>query len=490
MDTFSAGATGDLANIIQTNFPDGSLLLIRPVSSARLVVVKHSVGGAGQISLRTSRDYTLRSPANFLLLKRTGALWEEVLRGGGEISMTGAAVDEAKTTIASAATPDIWTAAGNIIDYTGTTTATGFAAAPQAGARRTLVCAGAAVFTAGANMLIQGVASGANFTAAAGDEIEVLAITTTQFRLTIQKATGKSVTPSLRIAAAGGSADAITATFDPPATLTDKMRCDVVAGAANATTTPTFAPDGLTAHTITKNGGAALAVGDIPGALAVIQLEYNLANTRWELMNPATIAPGANTVGTGQLKTATGSASAAFSAHILNVTMNDYSFFPSCFQGTNFDGANITMLPTAGADPNNTIGQFTVTWTGGTGGTMIIRWRYMTATDNPTIWVGVDGSGNIVTAWVSDDPIPGGVCPLKHPTLTFHQLDPNDLGDVGITDEHKTQADAWIKANGYSAANRNYRAFQQMTGQAAPSTWLIEHAKHDSGTNKLVLRAI
>ena len=89
------------------------------------------------------------------------------------------------------------------------------------------------------------------------------------------------------IIAAGGSADAITATFSPAITLADTQLCAFIATAANATPTPTFAPNGLTAHTITKKGGAALSVGDIPAAAACCILEYNLANTRWELLNPA-----------------------------------------------------------------------------------------------------------------------------------------------------------------------------------------------------------
>lgn len=113
------------------------------------------------------------------------------LAGG---NMTGG-LNTAKTTIASATTPDIFaTTVGNTIDYTGTAICTGFAAAPQAGCQRTLVCAGAAVFTAGANMLIDGVASGQNFTAAAGDKIHVIAVTTTQFCLTPAKADGSAMT--------------------------------------------------------------------------------------------------------------------------------------------------------------------------------------------------------------------------------------------------------------------------------------------------------
>lgn len=87
--------------------------------------------------------------------------------------------------------------------------------------------------------------------------------------------------------AGGGTADAITATYSPAVTtLTDGMELDFRASGSNTTTTPTFSPNGLTARTITKRGGSALAVGDIPAALAECILRYNLANTRWELLNP------------------------------------------------------------------------------------------------------------------------------------------------------------------------------------------------------------
>ncbi len=107
-------------------------------------------------------------------------------------NLTGA-INHAKTTVASATTPDIWTGTGGVIDYTGALIATGFAAAPQAGASRTLVLAAAAPFTAGANMLIDGVASGSTWIGAVGDRVEVIAITTTQFRLGQKKADGAAV---------------------------------------------------------------------------------------------------------------------------------------------------------------------------------------------------------------------------------------------------------------------------------------------------------
>ena len=101
-------------------------------------------------------------------------------------------------------------------------------------------------------------------------------------------------------AVATGTADAIAASVSPAVTvLADGQLSFFRATASNATTTPTYALSGLTPRTITKDGGVALAVGDIPGALAECALRYNLANTRWELLNPASgvVGPGSATDG-------------------------------------------------------------------------------------------------------------------------------------------------------------------------------------------------
>lgn len=87
--------------------------------------------------------------------------------------------------------------------------------------------------------------------------------------------------------AGGGTADAITATFVPAITaVVDGMELCVRATAANATTTPTFSPNGLTARTIKKQGGQALAAGDIRDAGHELRLRYVAATTHWELLNP------------------------------------------------------------------------------------------------------------------------------------------------------------------------------------------------------------
>jgi hypothetical protein len=90
---------------------------------------------------------------------------------------------------------------------------------------------------------------------------------------------------------AGGTADAITATYSPAiVSLGDGTRLRVRAASANATTTPTFSPNGLAARTITKLNGAALVAGDIAGDGHELLLVYDSTNTRWALLNPAPTA--------------------------------------------------------------------------------------------------------------------------------------------------------------------------------------------------------
>lgn len=104
-------------------------------------------------------------------------------------------------------------------------------------------------------------------------------------------AAGQVQDGKLNWVAAGGTSDAITATYSPAITaLVDGQICCVRAGAANTTTTPTFSPNTLTARTITKNGNQALVAGDIYGSGHELILRYRLSDTKWELLNPAGIS--------------------------------------------------------------------------------------------------------------------------------------------------------------------------------------------------------
>jgi len=88
-------------------------------------------------------------------------------------------------------------------------------------------------------------------------------------------------------AIAAGTVDAITAVMPIPLqSLNDETMVTIRASGANTVTNPTFAPDGLTAKTIVKNGNQALIIGDIFGAGHELQLKYNSSNDVWELINP------------------------------------------------------------------------------------------------------------------------------------------------------------------------------------------------------------
>lgn len=87
-------------------------------------------------------------------------------------------------------------------------------------------------------------------------------------------------------AVAGGTADAITADFTPNVALANGTTVIVRAGAANTTTTPTFAPDGLAAKTVVKGNNLALAAGDIAGAGHWLEMNFDTALDKWVLQNP------------------------------------------------------------------------------------------------------------------------------------------------------------------------------------------------------------
>lgn len=159
---------------------------------ALVEIVKVTARSSDTFTITRAQDNTTAqtfTAAATVKLSLTAANLAE--KAGLEANTYTGAQNTARATVASAATTaDIWAAAGNQIDWTGTTTCTGFPAAPQAGAERVLILAGAAPFTAGANMLIDGVASGNTVTCAANDTVIVRAVSTTQFKLSRVKYDG------------------------------------------------------------------------------------------------------------------------------------------------------------------------------------------------------------------------------------------------------------------------------------------------------------
>lgn len=86
----------------------------------------------------------------------------------------------------------------------------------------------------------------------------------------------------------GGTADAITAVYSPILTaLTNRRTLSFKATATN-TGSVTFSPDGLTVRAITNKGGVPLVAGQIQENMICL-IQYDLTNTRWELLNPASV---------------------------------------------------------------------------------------------------------------------------------------------------------------------------------------------------------
>src|SRR5262245_4981847 len=82
LDTEGAAATDDLTNIAQTNMPDGSMLVLMLVTSARTVRLMHAAGGVGQLALNDVANYTLRDTSQRVTFLRSGTQWLEVSRTG------------------------------------------------------------------------------------------------------------------------------------------------------------------------------------------------------------------------------------------------------------------------------------------------------------------------------------------------------------------------------------------------------------------------
>lgn len=98
-------------------------------------------------------------------------------------------------------------------------------------------------------------------------------------------------------AAGSGTAQAQTVTLSPPlAALATGVQVAWKPSASNTATAPTLAVSGLTATAVTKCGTTALVAGDI----LIGNVAYAIYDgTEWQLENPATVACGAMSAGTG-----------------------------------------------------------------------------------------------------------------------------------------------------------------------------------------------
>jgi hypothetical protein len=184
---------------------------------------------------------------------------------------------------------------------------------------------------------------------------------------------------------------------------------------------------------------------------------------------------GAGSIGIGQLKAATGAASATDVT--FDVTMNDFAFAAS---HTYLTGGGIyTLGAIPMGDPGNTISRVRMIFDGlGATNVGVVRWRYITASDDPRVWIAHDAAGKIVAVWVSDDPTGDDsappILPLM-PALTVRRLVSADLAGLGLPPAGLVAADRLIAAMGTRPAHRHFRALQLLTGDPAPSSWILQN---------------
>lgn len=280
-------ATAANATTTPTFAPNGLTARTIVKTGGVALVAGDIVGDGHELILR----YLLASTRWELLNPAVNAA-NALLAGSASQAFAALAVNTAKTTVASATTPDIFAVTtGQLIDYTGTATCTGFVAAPQAGMFRELYCAGACLFTAGANLLIEGIPSGTTITLAAGALVQVRAITTTQFKMTY------SVSGTFTATGTGFVANPTVTASYTIANGVANVHIPLLSGTSNATTfTITGFPAPFTG--LSETNGATLGTNN--GSTVSVYIDFN--GNALTLFNGITVASTSWTAsGTKQL---------------------------------------------------------------------------------------------------------------------------------------------------------------------------------------------
>lgn len=213
------------------------------------------------------------------------------------------------TVAATATTTPLWASTAQIQTWTGTPTITNLPLAPQAGAWRDVYPATGTIFTNNANLNIVG---GQNYTTEANDKIRIEAITTSTFRIWIDRASGQpliSPTDKIQPITASVAASALTLTINP--TTLDFRSSTLTSGTV---TTRTIS----TAISMTVSSGSTLGtVSGVASRIAVLAID-NAGTVEVACIN---LAGGNDLSETGLISTtAEGGAGAADSNNVFYST--------------------------------------------------------------------------------------------------------------------------------------------------------------------------
>jgi hypothetical protein len=161
------------------------------------------------------------------------------------------------------------------------------------------------------------------------------------------------------------------------------------------------------------------------------------------------------------------------------VAMNDYAFFPNC-QLTNVTTGPGSFQLYQEADTSTTVGRFRLATTADANDTYVIRWRYVTASDMPEIYIARHNlTGAIHGVWASDDPPGDGFQGLTVDGCTTVRMTATDLEQLSALSDKASEAEAYILDNKLRLQHLAYRSLQLTAGRMATSQWIYQNCVLD-----------
>lgn len=211
-----------------------------------------------------------------------------------------------------------------------------------------------------------------------------------------------------------------------------------------------------------------------------------------------------NVIGTNCLKTAFGSTSGSMASNgttAVNIDAPDWSF-PANFRRTggtsgSWTGVFNVKFRDHGNYHNND--DYLQRWrlelsvTGTPGGiysvNYTVQWRYFTASDNPVIWLAIDQStGNLISVWSGDDPLKNDTPGVGVEGALIQRITSQDLEQLTPLNNKASEAAEHIRSQGLRMQHHAYRAMQFLSGNPAPSEWIVNHCEWDLLTKKLKMK--
>ena len=83
LDTEGGASTDVLDTIAQTNTHDGQLIILMAENTARVVTLNHGAGGTGEMTLTDGLDFALDTASKWIMFRRDGSAWVELMRYAG-----------------------------------------------------------------------------------------------------------------------------------------------------------------------------------------------------------------------------------------------------------------------------------------------------------------------------------------------------------------------------------------------------------------------